>query len=67
MRLKSINVYSDYIGSPDKTKERTRQLRCDSDFLDYTFVNNIKYIDNAYLKQLNIKCCEALKEISIIS
>ena len=67
MRLKSINVYSDYLGSPDKTKERTVQLRGDSDFLDYTFVNNIKYVDNSYLKQLNIKCSEVLKEISIIS
>ena len=33
MRLKSINVYSDYLGDSDKTKAWTRKLRFDSDFL----------------------------------
>ncbi|MCR5739213.1 MAG: hypothetical protein K6G43_05300 [Lachnospiraceae bacterium] len=67
MRLRSINVYSDYLGDTEKTRERTRQLRVDSDFLDYIFAKNIKYIDNSYLKQLNIKCSGSAQEISVCS
>ena len=67
MRLKSINVYSDFIGDPGKTKERTGELRADSDFLDYIFWHKIKYADNAYLRQLNLCCSPAVKEICISS
>ena len=54
MRLRSINVYSEYLGDTEKTRERTRQLRVDSDFMDYIFAKNIKYIDNEYIKQYSI-------------
>ena len=37
MRLKSINVYSDYLGDPGNTKARTGELRLGTDFLDYVF------------------------------
>ena len=37
MRLKSINVFSDYLGDEKNTKTRTGILRADSDFLDYVF------------------------------
>lgn len=37
MRLKSINVYYDYLGDSEKTKLRTEELRADSDFLDCVF------------------------------
>jgi hypothetical protein len=67
MRLKSINVYSDFIGDSEKTKERTRELRADSDFLDYIFWYKIKYADNAYLRQLNLCCSPTVKEICISS
>ncbi len=67
MRLKSINVYSDFLGDPEKTKERTGELRADSDFLDYIFWHKTKYVDNAYLRQLNICCSPAAKEICISS
>ncbi len=67
MRFRCINVYSEYLGDTEKTRERTRQLRVDSDFMDYIFAKNIKYIDNAYIKQLNIKCSGSAKEISVYS
>ncbi len=67
MRLKSINVYSDYLGDTEKTRERTGQLRADSEFLDYIFAKKVKYIDNACLKQLNMKCSDSAKEMSIYS
>ena len=67
MRFRCINVYSEYLGDTEKTRERTRKLRADSDFMDYIFAKNIKYIDNAYIKQLNIKCSESAKEISVYS
>lgn len=65
MRLKSINVYSDYLGDSDNTKARTKELRSDTDFLDYVFSVKIKYINNAYLKQLNICCSPCVQEICI--
>ena len=37
MRLKSINVFSDYLGDENVTKACTRELRDDSEFLDYIF------------------------------
>ena len=37
MRLKSINIYSDYLGDPENTKARTGELRHDAEFLDYIF------------------------------
>lgn len=67
MRLKSINVYSEYLGETEKTRERTKQLREDSDFLDYILAKDIKYIDNEYLKQLNIKCSGFAQKISVCS
>ena len=67
MRLKSINVYSEYLGDADITRDRTRELRLDSDFLDFIFEKNVKYIDNKYLKQLNIKCSDSAPKISIYS
>ena len=67
MRLKSINVYSDYLGDPEKTKERTRELRADSDFLDYLFSHEIKYVDNMYLRQLNVCCSSVAQEICVRS
>ena len=56
MRLKSINVFSAYLGDQDKTKEMTKSLRLDADFLDYEFSKYTKFIDNDYLIQLNIEC-----------
>ena len=47
MRLKSINIYSDYLGDPDNTKARTE----------------VKYVDNAYLRQLNVCCSPFVHEI----
>ena len=67
MRLKSINVYSDFLGDPEKTKERTGELRADSDFLDYIFWHKTKYVDNAYLRQLNLCCSPAATDICISS
>ncbi|MBR5992914.1 MAG: hypothetical protein IK018_03825 [Lachnospiraceae bacterium] len=67
MRLKSINVYSDYLGDTEKTRERTGQLRADSNFLDFVFAQKLKYIDNAYLKQLNIKCSDSAQNIRVYS
>ena len=65
MRLKSINVYTDYLGDSGKTKARTRELRLDSDFLDYVFYDKIKYVNNSYLKQLNMCCSSSVLEICI--
>ena len=65
MRLKSINIYSDYLGDPEKTKSRTKELRDDAEFLDYVFWEKIKYVDNAYLRQLNVCCSPAVQEICI--
>ena len=65
MRLKSINIYSDYLGDPENTKSRTKELRDDAEFLDYVFGEKIKYVDNAYLKQLNVCCSPAVQEICI--
>lgn len=67
MRLKSINVYSDYLGDSGKTKQRTGELRSDSDFLDYVFSREIKYVDNMYLRQLNVCCSSAAQEICVRS
>ena len=65
MRLKSINVFSDYLGGEKNTKTRTGILRADSDFLDYVFCVKIKYVDNSYLRQLNICCSPSVKEICV--
>lgn len=67
MRLKSINVYSDYLGDSEKTKLRTEELRADSDFLDCVFLHEIKYIDNMYLRQLNVCCSSPAQEICVRS
>lgn len=63
MHLKSINVYSAYLGNPEKTKERTRILREEAGFLDYEFATQIKYCDNEIMKQLNISCSEEIQEM----
>lgn len=65
MRLKSINVFSEYLGEENKTKERTGELRKDSEFLDYTFCKQIKYVDNDIFKQLNISCSPTVKNINV--
>ena len=65
MRLRGINVYSDYLGNPEKTKAWTGQLRQDSDFLDYAFSVTTKYVNNAYLRQLNICCSQSVSETII--
>ena len=67
MRLKSINVYSDYLGDSKKTKERTLVLRSDSEFLDYIFSEKIKYVNNSYLRQLNVCCSPSAAEMIISS
>ncbi|SKA71073.1 hypothetical protein SAMN02745111_02154 [Eubacterium uniforme] len=65
MRLKSINIFSDYLGDENKTKSCTKILRNDSDFLDYVFSVKTKYINNSYLRQLNICCSPFVKEICV--
>ena len=65
MRLKSINIYSDYLGDPENTKARTGELRHDAEFLDYIFWEKVKYVDNAYLRQLNVCCSPFVQEICI--
>ena len=45
MRLKSINIYSDYLGDPENTKSRTKELRDDAEFLDYVFGEKINSED----------------------
>lgn len=65
MRLKSINIYSSYLGDSAITRERTCFLRQESDFLDYEFCKAIKYINNNYCKQLNIECNENIQNIII--
>ena len=67
MLLKSINVYSDYLGDSKKTKERTIVLRSDSEFLDYIFSDKIKYVNNSYLRQLNVCCSPSAAEMIISS
>ena len=67
MRLRSINVYSDYLGDPDNTKARTGELRADSDFLDYVFSVSTGYVDNSYVRQLNICCSPSVSEVCIKS
>lgn len=63
MHLKSINVYSAYLGNPEKTKERTKKLREETEFLDYEYATQIKYCDNKIMKQLNISCGEGIQEL----
>lgn len=65
MRLKAINVFSDYLGDEKQTKERTKELRKESDFLHNVFCDKIGYIENDFLKQLNISCSPSIKEICI--
>ena len=65
MRLKSINIYSSYLGDTAVTRERTGFLRQESDFLNYVFCKEIKYINNNYCKQLNIECNENVPNVVI--
>ena len=65
MRLKSINIYSSYLGDIAITRERTGFLRQEADFLDYELYKTVKYINNNYCKQLNIECNENIQNIII--
>lgn len=65
MRLRSINIYSAWLGNEDDTKRRTRQLRRDADFLDYEFAEKVRFYDNDFCRQLNIACDEKATEILI--
>ena len=65
MRLKSINIFSDYLGDTNKTRTRTGELRDDSEFLYYVFSVKTKYVNNFYLRQLNICCSPSVKEICV--
>lgn len=65
MRLRAINVFSAFLGELEKTKERTKLLRKDSDFLYLEYYNIVKYCDNDFIKQLNIECDENAKNISV--
>lgn len=65
MRLRAINIFSAFLGDPEKTKERTGLLRKDSDFLYLEYYNVVRYCDNDFIKQLNIECDEKAKEIAV--
>lgn len=65
MRLRAINVFSAYLGDSEKTKEKTRLLRNDSDFLCAEYYKVVKYCDNDFIKQLNIECDENAQEIAV--
>ena len=65
MRLRAINVFSAFLGDSDKTKERTRLLREDSDFLYMEYYSVVRYCDNDFLKQLNIECDENAEKIAV--
>lgn len=67
VRLKSINIYSAYLGNEDDTKTRTRLLRQDTDFLDDEFAEKVRFYDNDFCRQLNIACDEKATEMSINS
>lgn len=65
MRLKAINIFSSFLGTPFDTRKRTRFLREEAEFLDYELYKTVKYIDNTYCKQLNIECDENINDIII--
>lgn len=65
MRLRAINIFSAFLGDPEKTKERTGLLRKDSDFLYIEYYNVVRYCDNDFIKQLNVECDEKAKEIAV--
>lgn len=65
MRLRAINVFSAYLGDYEKTKERTRLLRTDSDFLYAEYYKVVKYCDNDFIKQLNVECDENAPKIAV--
>ena len=65
MRLRSINIFSAFLGDLEKTKERTGLLRKDSDFLYIEYYNVVRYCDNDFIKQLNVECDEKAKEIAV--
>lgn len=65
MRLRAINVFSAFLGDLEKTKERTRLIRKESDFLYLEYYNVVRYCDNEFIKQLNVECDEKAKEIAV--
>ena len=65
MRLRAINIYSASLGDLEKTKERTILIRKESDFLYLEYYNVVRYCNNEFIKQLNVRCDENAKEIMI--
>lgn len=65
MRLRTINIFSAFLGDLEKTKERTGLIRKESDFLYLEYYNIVKYFDNDFIKQLNVECDENAKEIAV--
>lgn len=65
MRLRAINIYSAFLGDLEKTKERTSLIRKESDFLYLEYYNVVRYCDNEFIKQLNVRCDENAKKIVV--
>ena len=65
MRLRAINIFSAFLGDLEKTKERTGLIRKESDFLYLEYYNVVRYCDNDFIKQLNVRCDENTKEIEV--
>lgn len=65
MRLRAINIYSASLGELEKTKERTALIRKESDFLYLEYYNVVRYCNNEFIKQLNVRCDENAKEITV--
>lgn len=65
MRLRAINIFSAFLGDLEKTKERTVLIRKESDFLYLEYYNVVRYCDNDFIKQLNVRCDENTKEIEV--
>lgn len=66
MRLNSINVFSDFIGDLQDTKNRTAQLRKDSQIY-FEFLKLLKYYNNGNCKSLNMCCDENTKDFFVES
>ena len=65
MRLRAINIFSAFLGDLEKTKERTVLIRKESDFLYLEYYDVVRYCDNDFIKQLNVRCDENTKEIEV--
>lgn len=66
MRLKSINVFSGFTGDLQDTKNRTGQLRKDSQIY-FEFLKLLKYYNNENCKSLNMCCDENTKDFFVES